>query len=221
MKKKIWLAALIAAIPFAVSAQDASKVDAGHYKVLVDNASVRVLQVNVGVGEKSPMHAHPDAILVPLVSAKARFTLPDGKTEDRDLAADMPSYTPATTPAPANVGTTRVEAILVELKSKTAAVATLPTGRAGMDQKVLAEGPLGVAYKSTAAATFHEPAGSTHDFDQVVITLGPADMALSIDGKPTKSKWQRGDVEFVGRGVKHEAKNTGGKPVDFIIVNIK
>jgi len=54
-----------------------------------------------------------------------------------------------------------------------------------------------------------------------VIALGPAEMSLSIDGKPAKTSWARGDVQFIGRGVPHESKNTGGKPVDFIIVAIK
>jgi oxalate decarboxylase/phosphoglucose isomerase-like protein (cupin superfamily) len=55
----------------------------------------------------------------------------------------------------------------------------------------------------------------------VVIALGPAQIALSIDGKPVKSTWARGEAQFVGRGVAHEAKNTGGKPVDMVIVAIK
>ena len=46
-------------------------------------------------------------------------------------------------------------------------------------------------------------------------------MSLSIDGKPAKTTWARGDVQFIGRGVAHESKNTGGKPVDFIILAIK
>jgi oxalate decarboxylase/phosphoglucose isomerase-like protein (cupin superfamily) len=46
-------------------------------------------------------------------------------------------------------------------------------------------------------------------------------MSLSIDGKPAKTTWARGDAVFVGRGTAHEAKNTGGKPVDFVIVAIK
>jgi hypothetical protein len=90
-----------------------------------------------------------------------------------------------------------------------------------MELKVLAEGPRAMAYRSTASATFAEPAGTKHDFDQVVIALGPAQIALSIDGKPVKSTWARGEAQFVGRGVAHEAKNTGGKPVDMVIVAIK
>ena len=90
-----------------------------------------------------------------------------------------------------------------------------------MTLNVLAEGPRAMAYKSTAAANFAEPAGTKHDFDQVVIALGPAQMSLAIAGKPARTTWKRGDIEFIGRGVAHEAKNTGGKPVDMIIVAIK
>jgi quercetin dioxygenase-like cupin family protein len=220
MKRSI-VALLLAGLPLAAAAQDPVKVDPGHYKVLVDNPVVRVLKISVGAGEKTPMHAHPDAVLVPLNSSKVRFTMPDGKTEDGDLAAEAAAYTPAGTHAGAIVGTDRVEAILVEIKAKTAAAAALPATRPGINQKVLAEGPRAVAYRATAAPDFGEPAGSTHDFDQVVIALGPADLSLSVEGKAPVAKWQRGDVQFVGKGVKHESKNTSGKPVDFIIVGIK
>ena len=87
--------------------------------------------------------------------------------------------------------------------------------------KILAEGPRAVVYRATADPTFTEPAGTTHEYDQIVIALGPAQMSLAIDGKPAKTTWRRGDVQFIGRGVSHESKNAGAKPVDFIIVAIK
>jgi oxalate decarboxylase/phosphoglucose isomerase-like protein (cupin superfamily) len=90
-----------------------------------------------------------------------------------------------------------------------------------MAMKVLAEGPRAMAYRTTAEPTFAEPAGTTHDYDQVVIALGSARMSLAIDGKPAKTNWARGDVQFIGRGTPHESKNTGGKPVDFVIVAIR
>jgi hypothetical protein len=90
-----------------------------------------------------------------------------------------------------------------------------------MTVKTLAEGPRAVAYRTTADPTFQEPAGSKHDFDQIVIALGPTQMSLSIDGKPAKTSWARGDVQFIGRGVPHESKNTSGKPVEFVIVAVK
>jgi hypothetical protein len=57
-----------------------------------------------------------------------------------------------------------------------------------MEMKILAEGPRGMAYRSTASATFAEAAGTKHDYDQVVIALGPAQLSLSIDGKPPRRR---------------------------------
>jgi quercetin dioxygenase-like cupin family protein len=223
MKALKTLSALSVAVlwPAAALAQDAVKVDPAHYTVLLENASVRVLKIGYPVGSKSVMHSHPDAIVVPLVSSKVQFTLPDGKTQDNDLPAESAMYTPAATHNPANVGKTSVDAILVEFKSKAPGTAALPQSREGMTAKVIAEGPRAAAYRATAAPTFAEPAGSKHDFDQVVIALGDAQMALSIDGKPAKTAWKRGDVAFIGRGIPHESKNTSGKPIDYVIVAIK
>jgi quercetin dioxygenase-like cupin family protein len=219
--KSLKFAAVFAALPLVAAAQDPVKVDPGHYKVLVDNASVRVLKVGVPTGGKSPMHSHPDAILVPLSTVKARFTMPDGKTEDREIVKETASWTPAATHSPANVGTTPVDAILVEFKSAAPGGATLPSARPGIASSILAETPRAVAIKATAGPDFHEAAGTTHEYDQVVIALGDGDMSLAIDGKPPVTKWKRGDVQFIGRGVKHESKNTTGAPIDFVIVAIR
>jgi uncharacterized RmlC-like cupin family protein len=180
-----------------------------------------VLKIDMPAGAKSVMHSHPDAMLVPLSSGKARFTMPDGKTTDNELVKETPLYTPAFTHLPANVGTTPVDAILVEFKAKTAGSATLPTTRPNAQLTSLAEGPRAVAFKLTLLPDFHEPAGSTHEFDQVVIALSATDTSLAIEGQPIVTKWKRGDVQFIGRGVKHESKNPTGKPIDLIIVGIK
>lgn len=200
-------------------AQDPVKTNPEVYKVLVDNSAVRVLEATLAANAKTVMHSHPDTIIVPLGAAKARFTTPDGKTVDQDMANESATYAPAGAHSGGNIGSA-VRIIIVELKGA-AGKATLPTTRPGMTIKVLAEGAKGMAYRSTADAKFAEAAGTTHDFDQVVIALGSAQIALTINGKPTKTSWARGDVQFVGRGVPHEAKNTGGKPADMIIVAIK
>ena len=219
--KTLKLALVLSAVPLAAAAQDAAKVDPGHYKVLIDNPSVRVLKVAVSPGAKSPMHSHPDAMLISLGDAKARFTLPDGKTQDMEIGKETALYTPATTHAPANVGTTPVDAILVEFKAKEPGTASVPTSRPGMEVNVLAESPRAVAFKTMPAADFHEEPGTTHDYDQVVISLGANELSLAIDGKPAVTKWQRGTVQFVGRGVKHESKNLSSRPTAFVIVAIK
>ena len=201
-------------------AQDPVKVDPAHYKAILDNAAVRVLKVDYAAGAKSPMHAHPDAIVIALAASKVQFTNADKTTRDSDMANESGMYTPAGTHSSA-AGATGVNALVIELKGA-GGKATLPTSRPGMTMKVLAEGPRGMAYKSTADAKFAEPAGTKHDYDQVVISLNATTgMSLSIDGKPAKTTWARGDVQFIGRGTPHEAKNTSGKPVDFVIVAIR
>src|SRR5206468_4325750 len=122
---------------------------------------------------------------------------------------------------PENIGKVRVEAVLVEFKGAKPGTAAIPTSRPNMTIKSLADGARGSALRVTADSSFQEPAGTKHEFDQVVIALGPTPMSLSIDGKPAKTTWARGDVQFIGRGVAHESKNTGGKPTDIVVVAIK
>ena len=219
-RKNVVVVCLAVAFSAVLSAQDAVKVDPTHYKVLVDNASVRVLEVNYAAGAKSVMHSHPDAIIVPLTASKVRFNTPDGKFTDQDMANEGASCAAAGTHSPTNMGTGALRGILVEFKGA-GGKAILPANRASLTMKPIAECARATAYRSTADPAFSEPAGTKHDYDQVVIALGTAQMSLAIDGKPAKTTWARGDVQFIGRGVAHESKNTGGKPVDFIIVSIK
>ena len=222
MKLKLWSVVSLVALWSGVAfAQDPVKVDPAHYKVLLENASVRVLSINYPVGATSKMHQHPDAIAIMLGNAKVKFATPDGKSAEQEMGNETATYTAAGVHSPTNIGTGPIKGILVEFKAPAPGTATLPASREGMKLNVLAEGPYGLAYRSTASPTFAEPVGTKHDFDQVVIALGDAQLSLAIDGKPAKTKWARGDVQFIGRGVAHEAKNTGGKPVDMIIVAIK
>jgi quercetin dioxygenase-like cupin family protein len=212
---------LVAFASSVVLAQDPVKVAAANYKVILENASVRVLNVSYAAGAKSAMHQHPDSIAVSLAPATVRFTTPDGKSEDTEMANESSRYMPAGTHSPTNIGKGAFQVILVEFKTPGPGKATLPASRPGLEIKTLAEGPRAMAYRATAAADFAEAPGTTHEFDQVVIALGSGRVTLSIDGKPARTNWARGDAEFIGRGVKHEAKNTGGKPLDLILIAIK
>src|SRR5438093_8264180 len=64
--KSLKLALAVSALPLVAAAQDPVKVDPSHYKVLLDNPAVRVLKINVPAGAKTPMHSHPDGLLIPL-----------------------------------------------------------------------------------------------------------------------------------------------------------
>ena len=204
-------------------AQDPVKVDPEHYTLISENASVRVLRVNYPAGAKSVTHSHPDAIFISLAPSpsKARFTTPDGKFQDVEMAVDSGLYTPAGTHIPSNTGTTPIGGVLVEFKAAAPGKATLPTSRPNMEMKLLAEGPRAVAYRVASSPAFSEPAGTKHDFDIVVIALGSGTLTLAVQGQPAKTSWARGDVVLVGRGIAHEARNTAGKSADSVNVMVR
>ncbi len=122
--KRILLLVAALGLVFAASvarAQDPVKVDPKHYTVVFENDAVRVLRIHYGPGEKSVMHAHPDAVAVFLTDHKNKMTLPDGKSEVMSGKAGEAQMTPAGQHLPENVGDKPMELILVELKSKPAA----------------------------------------------------------------------------------------------------
>ncbi len=108
-------ALLVCSVP-VLFAQDATKVDPSHYKLMSENAQVRVLKVHYGPHEKSKMHSHPDGVVVFLTAGKTKFTYPDGKTEIREMKAGDSMYTPHTVHLPENVSDRPMDAVLVELK---------------------------------------------------------------------------------------------------------
>lgn len=200
---------------------DPAVVDANHYSVIFENDSVRLLKFSYAPGATSNLHRHPDLVAVILSGGTGRFTGADGVAEEVPSETDSGMYMPASVHTVQNIGSTPMEGVLVELKGSAAPTATIPTEREGMMITTLADGPRAVALKVTADATFAEPAGTTHDYDQVVIALGPAEVALTVDGAPARSTWARGDAQFIGRGVAHESKSAGTGPVEFVIVAIR
>ena len=101
-------------------AQDPVKVDPKHYKVEFENDQVRVLRIHYGVGEKSVMHSHPDNVAVFLIDQTAKFTYPDGKSEEETVKAGQTMWGKAGAHLPENVGKGPIDLVLVELKGKPA-----------------------------------------------------------------------------------------------------
>jgi quercetin dioxygenase-like cupin family protein len=111
---------LLAAAVASAENPDPVKVDAKHYKVEFENDKVRVLRITYGPHEKSVMHYHPASVAVFLTDAQARFTTPDGKTQEPPVKAGDVQWTKAGKHLPENLGDKPFEVILVELKTKTA-----------------------------------------------------------------------------------------------------
>ena len=106
---------LAAALP--VLAQDATKVDAKHYKVEFENSRVRIVRAHYGPHEKSVMHSHPAGVAIFQADGRVKFTFPDGKTEERDMKAGQAIYTPAIRHLPENMTDNDMEVVLVEMKT--------------------------------------------------------------------------------------------------------
>jgi quercetin dioxygenase-like cupin family protein len=106
----------------AVHSQDGASMDPRakypeNYRVLFEDARVRVLDFRLKQGAKEDFHAHPANVAVFLGEFKIRFTLPDGRTALRDAhPGDVAYSSSAVTHASENIGTTDAHGILIELK---------------------------------------------------------------------------------------------------------
>ena len=100
----------------SVSAQDPLKVAPKAFKVKLDNAHVNVLEYMSKPGEKEAMHSHPDILIYVIKGGKLKSTTPDGKSQVIEYKTGDVIWRAALTHAIENVGTTEVEALLVEVK---------------------------------------------------------------------------------------------------------
>lgn len=103
-----------------LTAQDPVPHYPDNYRVLVENARVRVLDFQLRRGDREAMHRHPAHVLYVLTGFRIRFTLPDGTTRIRETRAGDVLYSDAVMHAPENIGDTDAHGILVELRDTTA-----------------------------------------------------------------------------------------------------
>lgn len=94
---------------------DPVKADARHYTVEFENDKVRVLRIKYAAKEKSVMHGHPESIAVFLNDSKAKFTYPDGRSENIEAKAGQVMHMNAFEHDPENLGGP-FELIQIELK---------------------------------------------------------------------------------------------------------
>jgi quercetin dioxygenase-like cupin family protein len=99
-----------------VSAQDAEKVSPKTVKLRFENARVRVLETSSNPGDKEGMHSHPANVVYVIEGAKMRITTPDGKSTEVQFKSGDTIWREPVTHAAENIGTTRLHAIIFELK---------------------------------------------------------------------------------------------------------
>jgi quercetin dioxygenase-like cupin family protein len=102
--------------PKAAGALDPVTADPAHFKALLDNERVRVLDYRSGPGEKVAMHWHPNYITYDLTGGNTRFTYPKGKPVERVAKAGDLTWHMSETHGGENIGAAEIHVILVELK---------------------------------------------------------------------------------------------------------
>lgn len=96
---------------------DPVSVSPDHYKTLLENESVRVVEMNLGVGEMDEVHSHPNETVYFLSGSKVKIQLPDGNVVEADIPDGHVMWNEAWTHQVENVGGTPVRAIIVEDKT--------------------------------------------------------------------------------------------------------
>lgn len=221
MRKVLFLTLFCIAAP-AAFAQDPVKVDAKHYKVMVENDQVRVLKIHYGAKEKSVMHEHPASVVVFLTGSKVKFTLPDGSTIDGGGKAGEAQFADAGKHMPRNVGSAPMEGVLVELKggpTGSAKVAMDPVTVDPAHHKVMFENDrvriLRIKFMARGKTKQHEhPNGVA-----IYLTDVRAKFTLA-DGTTREGGGKRGEVTWA-LAEKHTVANTSAKPADIILVELK
>jgi len=221
MRKVLFLTFFCIAAPIAF-AQDPVKVDAKHYKVMLDNDQVRVLKIRYGAKEKSVMHEHPASVVVFLTNSKVKFTLPDGSKVDGGGKPGEAQFADAGKHMPQNVGSAAMEGVLVELKGGPmggAKVALDPVKVDPAHHKVVFENDrvrvLRVHFKAHDKTKQHEhPNGVA-----IYLTDTKAKFTLA-DGKTREGGGKRGEAIWAP-AEKHSVQNSNTKAADIILVELK
>lgn len=109
-----------------VLAQDAVQTDGDKYKVILENACVRVLDYRDQPGEKTHQHRHPAFVLYALGPFQRTLTLPDGKILRREFKQGDVMWSDEQTHIGENVGQTPTHVLIVELKKPASSDGTCP-----------------------------------------------------------------------------------------------
>ncbi|BCT92068.1 hypothetical protein LYSHEL_10920 [Lysobacter helvus] len=116
-----WIVALVTAlVALPAHAQDAVVTDGDKYKVLLENACVRVLDYQDTPGQMTHPHHHPSFVLYALAPFERDIHLPDGKVIHRSFKQGDVLWSPAQTHTGENTGKTPSHALLVENKPSAA-----------------------------------------------------------------------------------------------------
>jgi quercetin dioxygenase-like cupin family protein len=106
-----WLAQTVLA-----AEEDPVKLAPNIYKAILDNRQVRVIDVRLRPGQKTPMHEHPDYVIYALSDGKARFWDEKGQVSTMRIRAGQCIFKEDETHAVQNIGKHTIHVLNIELK---------------------------------------------------------------------------------------------------------
>ena len=96
---------------------DVLKVTKSGYNLLMENEKVRVMEMRLKPGQKSPMHNHPhDHVVYVFEDAKFKLSFPDGNSAEFDLKAGQVLWIEAGPHETENIGSAEGHNLVIEIK---------------------------------------------------------------------------------------------------------
>jgi beta-alanine degradation protein BauB len=96
---------------------DPVQVSPEHYRVMLENEHVRVLEMRVPPGMSDETHSHPSETVYFVTGGKVRVHLPGGGEAELEIPDGHVMWHEAWTHRVENIGDTEVCAIVIETKS--------------------------------------------------------------------------------------------------------
>jgi quercetin dioxygenase-like cupin family protein len=96
---------------------DVLDVENSGYNLIMENEKVRVMEMKLKPGEKSPMHNHPnDHVVYVFNNAKFKLSFPNGKSNEFELKAGQALWIEAGPHETENIGNTNGHNLVTEIK---------------------------------------------------------------------------------------------------------
>ena len=96
---------------------DVLEVPKSGYSLIMENEKVRVMDMKLKPGDKSPMHNHPnDHVVYVFNNAKFKLSFPDGNSSEFELKAGQALWIEAGPHETENIGTTNGHNLVTEIK---------------------------------------------------------------------------------------------------------
>jgi quercetin dioxygenase-like cupin family protein len=118
---RLFCAAVIVCLASVAAAQDPTKVEPKHYRLMFENDRVQVVSVHYGPHEKSEMHDHPGGVVVVVTGGHLKFTDQNGKVTDVFSKEGEARWFPPFKHKVENIGDEPYNAVYVGIKGKLAA----------------------------------------------------------------------------------------------------